>query len=204
MTVKSNKQKGFSYLKDKDGNKQNWREVTRDERFFCAHLYERIRGNERDFIKWLNKHSIQDGKPPLKLDARWEWEIGYEVCFYRDYDKNIRTIKGTCAYYSPKRTFDLCLFSEKTIVIIEAKVHGGFEAEQVKDIIKDLNEMPTILGNDTKVYAIALASSQYFDNHNQPGRRISLDCFSSKVNWLDMYCLYEDPIFIRAECVYKN
>jgi len=198
----------FSYLDNK-----NWRDVTRDERFFCAHLYEHILGNERDFIKWLNKRKLKDLKPkhaPVmkenlpKLLEDTNWEVGYEVCFYRDYNKNIRTIKGTRDYYSPKRTFDLCLFSENTIVIIEAKVHQLFKKKQIDDLKNDLKCLPDIVGKGVAIYSIALASSRYFDDYKTNGR-VSLNCFSTRINWLEMHRLYNnDQTLLRAERVYKN
>jgi hypothetical protein len=111
---------GFQYLGGK-----TWLEVTREERLFCSFLYWDISGNGRAFVEWLNQNS------QLRLEPDADWEAGYEVCFYRDFFR----FKGVSARgrgFSPKRTFDLCLFSEDCIIIFEAKVHQGFVAWQLR------------------------------------------------------------------------
>jgi len=52
---------GLSYLKNK-----NWSEITREERYFCAELYFAIKGNETDFVKWLNTFEISDSRKFVK------------------------------------------------------------------------------------------------------------------------------------------
>ena len=66
---------GLSYL-----NGKTWSEVTRDERFFCSHLYNLIQNNGiAQFLSYLNKNHRTN------FDTNAYWEIGYEVCFYRDF-----------------------------------------------------------------------------------------------------------------------
>jgi len=36
------------------GNK-SWSDITREERYFCSHLYNSVLGKERDFVQGLNK-----------------------------------------------------------------------------------------------------------------------------------------------------
>lgn len=110
---------GFDYL-----DKKNWIDITREERFFCAYLYFDIKKDVNNFINWLNENTLDpkynDKKIHLGLDVKQEWDVGFEVCFYRDYKHQNR--ESVQKDYSPKRTFDLCLFSPDTIIIIEAKV----------------------------------------------------------------------------------
>jgi hypothetical protein len=82
---------GFSYL-----NGKSWTEVTRDERFFCQHLFSLIkRDGPAKFLAYVNRQAGVS----LPLDA--EWEPAYEVCFYRD----LRHLRGrTDPLFSPKRT----------------------------------------------------------------------------------------------------
>jgi len=87
---------GYSYL-----NGKNWLKVTREERLFCSYLYHDIIGVEKEFVVWLN---AQPDDKTLNLPPQDDWEIGYEVCFYRDF---LRVIKGESvndSKYSPKRT----------------------------------------------------------------------------------------------------
>ena len=44
---------GFSYL---DG--KNWRDVTRDERTYCAELFFVVKQDVHQFVKWLNEGSV--------------------------------------------------------------------------------------------------------------------------------------------------
>ena len=60
------------------GNKA-WADITREERYFCSYLYHSIIGKEKQFVKWLNTNT------KLKLNESVNWELGFEVCFYRDY-----------------------------------------------------------------------------------------------------------------------
>jgi hypothetical protein len=73
-----------------------------------------------------------------------DWEVGYEVCFYRDilklYGHGVKEkMEDLIAKIGPnavnliKRTFDLVLFSSDTIVIIEAKSAEGLTTEQFKE-----------------------------------------------------------------------
>jgi hypothetical protein len=141
-----------------------WSSITREERFFCSHLYHSILGKEKEFVKWLNE-SIK-----LNLNETADWEIGFEVCFYRDYIKaNGKTIKDynkkLNKSYPPKRTFDLCLFSANQIVIIEAKVQQGCSKKQMKDIDNDEKLVIDLVKSfdmpDIKVKTILLYSSKY-------------------------------------------
>ena len=138
---------GFSYLDNK-----NWIDISREERLYCAHLYFQIKGKELQFVKWLNEFKS------MYLTTDCEWEIGYEVCFYRDYLKNVENKsirvenrKYEDSTYSEKRTFDLCLFSEDTIIIIEAKVKEKFEQKQLDDIKSDKALIKRLIGDKIKV-----------------------------------------------------
>jgi len=131
--------KRFSYLGD-----QSWLQITREERFYCSHLYHSILGKEKEFVKWLNT------KTELSLDERTDWEISFEVCFYRDFLKSKgKTIidynRKHQTSFSQKRTFDLCLFSNRRILIIEAKVQQGFTIKQIDEIKEDKKMVVEIL-----------------------------------------------------------
>ena len=145
-----------------------WSSFTREERFFCSHLYHSILGKEKEFVKWLNETLKPEGK--LKLDASHNWELSFEVCFYRDFIKaNGKTIKAynkdNSKYYPPKRTFDLCLFSKSEMVIIEAKVQQGFSRKQIEEMKQDKKLVKNLLEDFNypviKVETILLFSSEY-------------------------------------------
>lgn len=164
----------YNYLKNK-----NWSEITRDERTFCLYLFSAFQ-DRPDKLSEL----IQNSASPfagfnnnLLLEGQ-NWELGYEVCFYRDLlfehgkgikseVQNIKSETGIDANKLIKRTFDLCLFSEKEIVIIEAKSNESFNTSQLVDFKNDkfyINEIFEYLGiaNPPKVYFVILASSHYY------------------------------------------
>lgn len=176
---------GFKYL----GGKR-WSEVTRDERFFCQRLYELAKSEPADaFAQYIS----QELKLGLSRDC--EWEIGYEVCFYRD----LWQLRGRDGQlYSPKRTFDLCLFSESAIVIIEAKAAVGFAHAQNTVFAKDIEEVRR-LTQVQNVQLIGLCSSRCV---------LDRDCeafFHGKViRWKDLAERYGgDAILARADDIYE-
>ena len=118
---------------------KTWLEITREERYFCAELFFEIRKDIKKFIQFLNQYT------KLNLDLDQEWEIGYEVCFYRDYlfDKGIGVKSST---YHDKRTFYLCLFSNTHIIVIEAKVDQSFYPKQLESLKNDVeNDIYSVL-----------------------------------------------------------
>lgn len=188
---------GFTYL-----GGENWLDVTREERLFYSYLYWDIKDKEKDFMLWLNENT------GLELRADDEWEVGYEVFFYRDL-QNLKGVTVRPTKYSPKRTFDLCLFSEDTIVIIEAKAQQGFDKSQVNVFQSDRKDIPEITGNNIKeVKVIALVSSYYRDNYRKYGRHdiLSKPYFDALITWKQMGDLYINNrrIYLRANKVYET
>ena len=202
---------GWKYLGGK-----TWAEVTRDERFFCQHLYGLIRQDVPRFIKKLNELAI------LELPDDEEWEVGFEVCFYRDHRfmcaKDGLDWHKDESMYSPKRTFDLCLFSHDHIVIIEAKAQQGFDVQQMKEFEKDHKWVKSAVAlvkgsdgsvSDVKVQIVALASKVYLDKLNW--EEFNNDTFSGKpVSWSALAKYYRknekyyDPVLLRADSIYEE
>lgn len=175
---------GLSYL-----NGKSWAEVTRDERFFCQHLFSLIkRDGPAKFLAYVNRQAGVS----LPLDA--EWEPAYEVCFYRD----LRHLRGrTDPLFSPKRTFDLCLFSEHAVLIVEAKAQQGFDADQMTSFAADRDEVRKLTGVTT--YVVGLASSAC---------PVTVGCeevFDGPLlTWRGLASLYdEDALLLRADAVYE-
>lgn len=211
---------GFKYLgKNDEGELKTWKQYTRDERFFCAELYFELKSDLKPFLKLLDKKSVN----LLEKDAD-KWEVGYEVCFYRDYlfnNKEDIPVVWKESEYSQKRTFDLCLFSEKQIIVIEAKAQKGFDGKQLLDFEKDKRYIKKLLKrHDLSVEVVALASSIYLDNENNIlHRKIPLDkkdgiivstemnkykeIFAAQLNWLEVRDTYpKNMLFERADQVY--
>jgi len=177
---------GFDYLK---GNR--WSQVTRDERFFCQRLLELVNSEPiESFVQYLSDQ-LQ-----LGLTNEGEWELGFEVCFYRDYWQFFGR-KGKL--YSPKRTFDLCLFGQSSIVVIEAKAAGGFDPDQNEVFKRDIGEVKRLTGVPD-VQLIGLCSSKYELDES------AKSTFGQKViRWSDLSARYDnDEILSRADQVYEK
>jgi hypothetical protein len=187
----------WDYLQGK-----TWAQITRDERFFCQHLYHLILRNPdvKSFVRKLNKLT------ELNLNADADWEIGYEVCFYRDL-WFLRGKKGEL--YSPKRTFDLCLFSAEEVVIIEAKAQQGFDSDpsQKLSFKKDKARVKDLLADEgvKQVKLLGLASSIYLNKNNLTLAPINNALFDGLISWEQLENHFgPDEILRRADEIYEE
>lgn len=192
---------GFPYF---DGDK--WIDITREERLFCCHLYWKIKDDVKDFVRWLQE------KTSLGLNPACEWEAGYEVCFYRDYLYRFgEDLKEECRAPSflesvpLKRTFDICLFGQDEIVVIEAKAQQGLTNKQLDDFRKEAERIRGFLGMFRKnsgayfdVKLIGLWSSQY-----RP-KPATTEVFDAILTWKDIDAKYNEPVFRKADGIYKE
>lgn len=170
-------------------NGRSWAEVTREERFFCQHLFMLIRQHgPGSFVDHVNQIS------GTTLSTQCEWEPAFEVCFYRD----LWQLRG-CAgvLFSPKRTFDLCFFSDDAILIIEAKAQQPFDSDQLPSFVADRQEVRKETGV-ANVIVVGLASSAY-----KPSRTV-IETFDGKLlTWRALASLYQnDAILLRADAIY--
>lgn len=201
-----------NYMKD------SWSEITRDERFFCAELFQIIKQNKTPFNELLvNKGIISS------LDV--DYEIGYEVCFYRDYifkygyenNRSINTIKDeNDKYIFPhKRTFDLCLFLENEIIIIEAKAQQGFSINQLNEFDNDRLLLGKLFEKKkVNVKIVGLYSSKYNpeknlsynESDNTKGKKKTLNYFDGEITWEEIYHRYgsNNKILFYADESYKK
>jgi len=175
----------LSYL----GNK-TWNEITREERVFCAELYFQIRNNIVPFLKLIN------------IDETIAFDVGYEVCFYRDvlkeYSKSIRKEQ-----LPQKRTFDLVLMSEKQILLIETKANQGFDNEQLQFFKNDKENICKLFSvineNPPNVAIIAIHSNKYTPSEE------TKSYFSRLITWTDIAGIYKsaETLFKRANDIYE-
>jgi hypothetical protein len=170
-------------------NGKCWWQVSRDERYFCAELYHLLREDTRRFVAHLNAaHGAQ-------LDAKVRWEVAYEACFYRD----LWHERGRAgALLSAKRTFDLALFSDQDILLIEAKAQQRFDAAQLQSFAQDaaavqrLTEVP-------RVRLAALTSSLYTTS---PAARAQFG--GPHLSWKELGELYDDNAkLLRADALFE-
>ena len=189
---------------------ETWSKITREERYFCAELFAVIQDDVCKFVDFLNRKGqwIRTGMSPIP--RAFHWEPAYEACFYRDVAKQRGRARGRrprrCApsRADQKRTFDLALFSNEAIVLIEAKAQQGFLQEQLNSLDEDRDNIAKWTGIEKrKVHVVGLISSEY-----QP-KRTTRKHFDLMTTWRDLACCYSDnvrarEIFCRADKLYRK
>lgn len=183
---------GINYLMNRP-----WSSWTRDERFFCSVLHACAFPDPAGFAAWVVKTA------GLEIDCHGDWELGYEVCFYRDFLWHMRGPTARQAGLPAKRTFDLCLFGDRDIVIIEAKVCETFSGDQNKEFSQDkahIKSIPEL--SDIRVHLVALASAQYFANAAKYGRSETLEMFDGRIHWSDAAQKYGNRLLDQASRMY--
>lgn len=189
-------------------NNKKWTQITRDERFFCAELYFFYKMMPLKLIELMYKSGRVECLVPE--DLKNQWSIGYEVCFYRDMIFHLnkqRTEKIFIDDFSRKRTFDLCLFSETKIIVIEAKVQQSFGQKQLKEFEEDQNLLTKLrlYANLPVVHIVALASDIYFQNALKFGRKIIPELFAKNYfTWKDVFNDTNEELFLTANELYKK
>jgi hypothetical protein len=182
---------GIAYLQG-----QPWSSWTRDERFFCSVLYSHASADPGAFAEWLITSA------DLSASPEGEWDLGYEVCFYRDYLWQQPCDSARKAGLPAKRTFDLCLFGERDIVVIEAKVCQAFGGAQNEDFAQDKARIGSLPGLEAvNVHLVALASAAYLGSAKR--RPSTLNMFDGRISWADVNARYPDRLFQQADRMYR-
>lgn len=193
------KTNGWEYL----GHKR-WSDITREERVFCLHLYNRLQ--ERKYLEAFFGAMAKGGNPlPFATDG--DWEVGYEVCLFRDLKHAFGDLPSGFVDVETipwKRTFDLCLFAADTIVLVEAKAQQGFTSDMAqlgafeadKDLVRRLDGVKA-------VYLVAVASADALKRMGEASSAIDL-----QVSWIDLAHLMgedgPDPILKRADEIFET
>ncbi len=177
---------GLKYFGEK-----SWAEITREERHFCLHLYNWIvKVGASEFVRLLRDSYKCDVNP----DA--EWELAFEACFYRDLRHHRRE---TLKRYSLKRTFDLALFSNDVIIVIEAKAQQGFSTQQLSDFRKDRDQIKEATGVQ-QVLMLGLCSSKY-----RPSEIVKTYFDAEIMRWNELaHHFGSDPNLQRADDVFGS
>ena len=182
----------ISYLKG-----HAWSEWTRDERFFCPILYHQAASDVQAFASWL----IDTAELPFSKEGAWD--LGYEVCFYRHYLWQLGE-SARAQGFPPKRTFDFCLFGERHVVVIEAKVYQPFSPKQNCEFDQDKERLCKLPGLEhVSTAVVALASSRYFENAKLHGWPETLSGFDGQISWAQVAGRYPHPMLRRANSLYK-
>jgi len=196
----------------------SWDNITREERYFCFELFQNIKKDQKKFLSLIkngiNYDRYKNGKfttesKQLKLKylesiESKSFDVGVEACFYRDLlkwnGKGIKIFKQL----PQKRTFDLALFSENEIIIIEAKAQQGFDTKQMEDFEKDkdyINELFKIIKKPApKVYIVGIHSSKYTPSPTTKNH------FDATITWEQIANTYPNSkaLFNRANDIYRD
>lgn len=183
---------GHDYL---DGKR--WADVTRTESYFCSELFRVIHADPARFLRILQRPI------DLGLSGAGEWEVATEVCFYRDARKAFPH-KPESNGYSPKRTFDLCMFGPTQVVIIEAKAQQEMPLAEAERAKQDAVDVASVLGLREPAKLVALVSSEYLENHCQNSREKPLHRFDTVLTWATLAVEYNSTIFGRADSIYQD
>jgi hypothetical protein len=181
-----------TYLLNKD-----WTEITREERYFTAVLFESLRKDIKPFLSLLKRKGIN-----VEPETPEKYEPAFEICFYRDllfaYDKGIRS-----SLYPVKRTFDLAIFSENHIILFEAKANQSFSTKQLDDFKKDkrlITQLLHELGKECpKIDLVVIFSDKY----TPTDETLPKDDFS-RIKWSEIAEKYNDnqAQFLHAKDIY--
>ena len=185
---------GLSWLRGHRG----WWQVSREERYFCAELYRVLHGNEAKFVKFLNRKYKQ------RLNEQANWELAYEVCFYRDWKKRYPVPDSKL---SMKRTFDLVFFSDAQIVLFEAKAQQSYSTSQLKNLEADRNMIGECIGCQSQDVGTPEILTAGIKSGRYAPRAGTLGYFDLCLDWSDLaeWCTWDSHatrVFKRADCVY--
>ncbi len=172
-----------------------WAFVTREERFFCAHLaWQHLADQDgvHRLVQLINRNLAETERLPEDD----QWDLCYEVNFYRDYAHLHRIPKSN---RPQKRTFDLFLRRPGIAVVIEAKAQQGFHVKQLTDFEDDRVLLQGLLGADTQVLCVALTSSRY------TMREQTFGYFDAVIHWSQLSEIFGlDPLLRRADVIYRD
>lgn len=197
----------ITYFQNNKSEKVNWDKISRDERFFCFELFQSLKTDKEGLFSLikegnLSNHRQNGSKIPDNIESE-RFDIGVEVCFYRDLLKWYgKGIKGTGL--PQKRTFDLALFSENAIIIIEAKAQQGFDTKQLMEFEEDRKRITRLFEiierKAPEVFIVGLHSSNYKPKSS------TISSFDSIIKWKDIARKYPDSkeLFEHADNLYKK
>ena len=207
-----------------DLGSQRWLDVTREEREFCAVLFNAIKKEPRKFIEVLNSYASmtkENVEKSLKLDISDSWDAGFEVAFYRDLNDKYKNdeckwvldhlIKNPGNYGKDKkrecrnelaiqkslqaRKFDLAMMHKNHFLIIEAKAHQPFSNDDLHKLQTDKCLVKRCLSSpQPKVNAIAIFSSKYLKRFRNLMTRKN-EGFDAYITWQQLGCLYDTHKF---------
>ena len=151
-------------------------------------------------MKFLNEQSIKTKQHVTQLNEESKWDLGFEVAFYRDIEKKHPGFFDDNARL--RRKFDLAMFSDGQIVVMEAKAQQGYDKKKDLDSVSKDQEILQDKFKDMDIVFVSICSSYYYHSKR---REVPIeDYFDLIVTWDLLSNLYEkdEPIFERANCVY--
>jgi len=205
----------ISYFQKTNGEQVKWDNITRDERYFCSELFHNLKSDQISFLSLIKKGVNEEKNDKERLNfleniEAKRFDIGFEVCFYRDmlylYQDNRKEYEAKIGKVQLpyKRTFDLALFSEDAIIIIEAKAQQGFDTKQLIEFKKDKRRIKKLFDitkmKPPKVFIIGLHSGRYAP------KSTTKFYFDSMIKWDELATKYpkSEELFNYANSIYRK
>lgn len=102
-------------------------------------------------------------------------------------------------------TFDLALFSDDAIIVIEAKGLESFGTAQLLRIHGIKDDVRALCGSNVTVVVYGLISSKYFTNISGPPMTASLHLLDGLLSWDALAKAYSGcSTLSQAEAIYKS
>lgn len=167
-------------------------EITRTEVFFTVSLHYACM-DQKNGLQELLKNKLNITKDIEIIDS------GFEVCLFRDFAMAYSLEREDKSF--EKQTFDnVFIFSDGSIVLVEAKAHQGFDPKQIKKLVEAAEKIESSDIPFSKVYLVGLCSSKY---NPKPSTIAKLQAV---VTWNEISTCFRDEegVFQRANDIYND
>ena len=176
---------------------KQWKEITREERFFTSVLFHEVSRNPDPFWNLLRQR--------FDLEVRSKVvDVGYEVCFFRD--MAFYYGKKPPARSIAKQTFDLILtLSKGDLCLLEAKAQQGFSMKQICALRRAKAKIEKSHG--ATVHLAAIHSSCYTPKKSVAKPSESTLFGFASITWEEIASIpayKQTQVYERANSIYGN
>lgn len=176
----------------------NLKDITRTEVYFTSLLHYTAEVEKKTFENFLKKKIPNINKNATIADSC------NEFCFFRDLSFASKLPRQNASL--EKQTFDnVFIFSDRTLVILEAKANQSFKKEQITNLVNSKELISALCANFyqfqvKKVCLIALISSKYHP------KKTTLENFDAVLTWSELAEIFSSSkeSFLRADSLYND
>ncbi len=173
----------------------DWSDLTREERFYCGALAEHARRDPLPLVRRL-RELAQGRMQAVACDTAGDWEVAADVYLYRDFLWH-QGRKARPPEFSAQRTFDVCLFGARDLILIEAEIGAPFDVMTANVAREDRRRLPALFGETCpRIWLCALAPSRYLAGGGAQAGAAFADV---AISWRDTHQLYGDARLLAAD-----